>query len=199
MNKLVMALAVGATVGLAPLSASAVTATFAPVGSVQSGNDCTGTLGTSPECVYFSDTLGVNTPQIAKYDVEEDEWEFNPAFPSVDLSDFSLTFTTAASGTFTYTGDVGITAFTLKAGNAWRAFEITNNGTATDYNGVPWSTLTAGLVDGGGAGRELSHIVFFDSRANPPQFIPIPAAAWLLAAGLMGMGAIGRRRLSARV
>lgn len=32
----------------------------------------------------------------------------------------------------------------------------------------------------------------------PPAEIPIPAAAWLLGAGLLSMGAIGRRRLQAR-
>jgi hypothetical protein len=40
---------------------------------------------------------------------------------------------------------------------------------------------------------------YFSEKPYPPAEVPIPAAAWLLGSGLLAMGAIGRRRLSARV
>jgi hypothetical protein len=48
-----------------------------------------------------------------------------------------------------------------------------------------------------GAGNEGS--AWADDINRPPNAIPIPAAAWLLGSGLLAMGAIGRRRMSARV
>jgi|APFre7841882724_1041349.scaffolds.fasta_scaffold01538_2 hypothetical protein len=52
-------------------------------------------------------------------------------------------------------------------------------------------------LQGLGAGNEGS--AWADDINRPPNAIPIPAAAWLLGSGLLAMGAIGRRRMSARV
>jgi hypothetical protein len=81
--------------------------------------------------------------------------------------------------------DPGNTAFTVKGG--------------PNYSGyIKDSSAFAGLGDFSNTwsspnGAGVSHIVFYDTDA----VIPLPAAAWLLLAGLGGMGLVARRRKAA--
>jgi hypothetical protein len=88
------------------------------------------------------------------------------------------------------------------------------NGTFTynDFFNAPQSCSTDTVLGCGRLGAHLQSLTvpagttgisdsgfLLGEYSRTPQEIPIPAAAWLLGAGLMSMGAIGRRRLSARV
>lgn len=96
-----------------------------------------------------------------------------------------LSFTTApatggTSGTWAIdAGDFSLAnlMITLKAGNTFAAFDIT--GTSGE-----WQTS-----------RGLSHAaLWYRGEPEPVQPIPLPAAGWMLVAGVGGLAALRRRR-----
>ncbi len=73
-------------------------------------------------------------------------------------------------------------AITLKAGSGFAAFLLD-------------TTALAGLWS---SSKDLSHAsVYYNGEPTPPAPIPLPAAAWMLLAGLGGLGAVARRRRTA--
>ena len=84
------------------------------------------------------------------------------------------------SGTFTTPSKVSY--FTVKAGTGYLIFDGMNT-TSSDWN-------TMGLVNGGEKQPGLSHISYWSAPLSP---VPLPAAGWLLIAGLGGIAAMKRR------
>ena len=96
-----------------------------------------------------------------------------------------------ATGTFTFGGYNGDVVFVLKGANCFSAFYFSGvSGTIhADY-----STIDAGLNKGncdGDLGPGLSHLTVYTGGAVP---IPVPAAGFLLLAGLGGLVAVRRRK-----
>lgn len=71
-----------------------------------------------------------------------------------------------------------------------------------DPSGTSGTWDTNGILNGnGGRGPGLSHLTLYyaqngDNPPHPPAPIPLPAAGWLLLAGIGGMAALKRRRKS---
>ena len=115
--------------------------------------------------------------------------EINSAFPTIDGTEFSFDFGTdgdpATGGAWTYTPDdaedPGITGFVTKGGPNYRVF--LKEGQA--FKGI--GDFSDFITPGGGG---LSHITWFDSTTP----IPLPAAGWLLIAGLGGLAALRRSK-----
>jgi hypothetical protein len=122
--------------------------------------------------------------------------EFSSLFPTIDGTEFRFSFgqdgNPATGGTWTYTPDdaedPGITGFVTKGGPNYRVF--LKDGPAFKGIGDFSDFITPG--DGGQQGG-LSHITFFDSTTP----VPLPAAGWLMIAGIGGIAALRRRRKAA--
>jgi hypothetical protein len=101
----------------------------------------------------------------------------------------------------TYVNGVLVAALSYEGDGAIGTIDGNGNGYAD------WTLRTVSLVgynpgdtvqfrtkfDNATDGAESFFLVDGDGR--PPAEVPVPAAAWLLASGLMAMGAIGRRRM----
>ncbi|MCP1677167.1 hypothetical protein J2T57_004341 [Natronocella acetinitrilica] len=202
------------TLGLLGLPAAAfggvlITATI-------DGNDCSGFFGQGfRSCQIFNagDEGDVKiSPVIAKYDVEEDEWETNSAlYPNIDGSEFS--FGTGSEGTWNYTpgdGDPGVRFWAAKGGNFFNLFWVVGEDEAglCDGSGVSLLTLdclnAAQVVTSGswitptnpnnGNLTGLSHLTFYNEKAATK--VPEPATLGMLGLGLLGLAAATRRRRS---
>ena len=149
-------------------------------GDFYEGNDCPGGPGGFSAC-----EIG-GSPVIAKFDSFGMFEEANINFPTIDGSEFEITFDdeTKSSGSWTYTPndpeDPGITHWTAKAGNGYMLFSDDSCGGPCTVFGGDWYTPE---------GKELSHITFFDTA-----IVPVPAAVWLFGAGLLGLVGVARRK-----
>jgi hypothetical protein len=145
--------------------------------------------------------FGINTPALAKCDVPAGalgcDWE-NGGVPNEDYtSAFNVTFTTDKDGTWEFLGGAGLSLvphyMAVKAGPNWLLFDLEGALSGS------WSTF--GLLVGGGpsGGNQpgLSHLSFYNTGKPDTPIIPLPAAAWLMLAGIGGLGAVARRRKSA--
>lgn len=174
---------VGVTSGAALAAPVNAPYTLVP-GSPFEGNECG--KGGFDKCIY------AGSPVIAKYDVGGGWTLNNTVFPLITSSMFTVTGTPGTSGTWSYDGTtVKITHFVLKAGPEYAVFKM--NVPGTDFTAIDWSTAAGGLVNDKGNARELSHITFFDTVAP----IPLPAAGWLMIAGIGGLAALRRRKARA--
>jgi hypothetical protein len=159
------------------------------------GNDCAGAYGKRfPNCVVPADPahgIPKDTPIILKITLNADgsfSYEINPAYSSIDGSEFSIDFGAdgnSGTGTWTYTpgaGDPTITAFVAKGGDGFNLFS-----TLGDYTDVTF--YTPNNPNGKPAG--LSHLSFYDAG---DQNLPEPGTLALLGLGLLGIGAVRRAR-----
>lgn len=178
------------------LAAAAALALMAPVAQAATidfverfeGNDCSGTFGTGFEnCTYDK------SPIIAKIEFDDKtgttKLEMNTkVFPGLTADMFSAT-TVGNSVTFSFDttafgGGLGVLLryVVLKNGPGFDLFKVSEPGfTFTNF------TLTSSVSKG------ISHISFYDTMAP----IPLPAAGWLMLAGLGGLVAVRRRRRKA--
>ncbi len=175
-----------AVCGMAPAHAAFISTT--------EGNDCSGVLGKFPNCVVSADPangIANDTPIIIKINFNDDgsfgQIEINPAYASIDGSEFSFTFGQGGTGTGTWTytpgtGDPMITAFVAKGGSAFNLFS-----TLGDYTDVAY--YTPNNPSGGPAG--LSHMSFYNSGDD--HQVPESGTLALLGLGLLGLGAARRR------
>ena len=72
---------------------------------------------------------------------------------------------------------IGNIVVTLKAGNGFGAFLISDLGPGT------WTSS-----------KELSHASVYYKDGEPPVYIPLPAASWLMIGGLGGLLALHRKK-----
>ena len=116
-----------------------------------------------------------NSPIIIKFNFSDGvpgAIEINSLFPSIDGSEFVLTGTGGASGTWTYNpgaGDPAINFFVAKGGPNFNLFD--NPG---DPNSDTWSTP----LNPGGNPANLSHIDFYDTTNG--NGVPEPTTLLLL-------------------
>ena len=95
----------------------------------------------------------------------------------VGFENFIIAFTTGQPG---------------KISPDYAAYEFFNILECTAANPCDWKTQP----DNSGS---LSHATLYGTRGDGNQVVPIPAAAWLLGSGLLGLFALGRRRKASAI
>ena len=149
-------------------------------GDFYEGNDCANETG-----VGFSACEIGGSPVIAKFDENGVFEEANSNFPTIDGSEFEITFDdeTKTSGSWTYSPDdpedPGIRYWSAKSGNGYTLFSDDSCGEPCTVFAGEWSTQ----------GQQLSHLTFYDTG-----IVPVPAAVWLFASGLLGLVGVARRK-----
>jgi hypothetical protein len=131
----------------------------------------------------------ISSPSLAKCDVSNAscKWE-NGAVEGEDYTGaFQIDFTDDKNGSWSFTGDASLTHLpaymAVKAATNWALYALDG--------ALAGSWSTAGLLTPNGKNQAgVSHISFYNSVAP----VPLPAAGWLLLAGLGGIGALARRR-----
>lgn len=151
-----------------------------------SGNDCAGEFGQPFAACKIPERYDPNqSPVIAKYDYDENLWEFNSAlFPDVTAANFQINGMPTSSGNWVYTPgptDPLITFYVVKGGNAFNLFS--NDG---DPDSGDWFTPD----ECGPNGCGFSHITFYDTGRKVSE----PMTLALLAFGLFGASLLMRRR-----
>jgi hypothetical protein len=134
----------------------------------------------------------INSPSLAKCDVSYGScnWE-NGAVEGEDYtSAFDIGFDNDKNGTWSFTGNSSLTHLpaymVVKAATNWAIYALDG--------ALSGSWSTAGLMTPNGKNQAgVSHVSFYNSAAP----VPLPAAGWLLVAGLGGIGALARRRKAA--
>lgn len=149
------------------------------------GNDCSGIFGQSFSSCAISSTFDPNTsPVIIKFNPDGTVSEINTElFPTISGDEFSFTFDSNSTGTWTYTPGAGdpsslVTFFVAKGGDSFNLFSVNGDGTNS------WFTP----LNGGGQAAGLSHLTFYDGGAG--AVVPEPTT-WLL----VGSGLLFGRRL----
>jgi hypothetical protein len=158
-----------------------------------------GASGASALTMGLTDLGTCNTSQLTTSTDCEGAFEGNDANSNLDglfsksgwtkLSGVSLSLTGAGgtSGTWSVSGWGSLTTVmaVLKGGPTFAAYLLDLSATSGDWN-------TSGLLKGNlTPGPGLSHFEFYSTE---PSAVPLPAAGWMLIAGLGGLGLMGRSR-----
>ena len=138
------------------------------------GSDCSGVFGQGfSNCRIPAIYDPEMTPVIIKFDAEGGVDEINSSlFPTISGSEFSFTFSSSTTGSWTYTPGAGdpltlVSFFVAKAGDSFNLFSVNSNGPN------PWFTTGAGL----------SHLTFYEGASD--TVVPEPATWLLVGSGLM--------------
>ena len=174
------------------------------------GNDCSGYFGTGfDSCTIFVNFNGERielSPVIAKYSGNLALSETNDTvYPSIDGSEFSFSNMSSGNktGTWDYSpgvGDPGTRYFATKAGPNFKLFwyvddaAVLPGGACAVADVYILGCLDMAMVMNTGDwttpdNKNLSHITFYDTA-----IIPVPAAVWLFASGLLGLVGVSRRK-----
>jgi hypothetical protein len=138
--------------------------------------------------------VAIDSPSLAKCEVSglSCGWE-NGAVEGEDYTGaFKVDFTDDRNGTWSFTADPSLTHgpayLVVKAATNWGLYALDG--------ALSGSWSTAGLMTPNGKNQAgVSHISFYNGASPAP--IPLPAAGWLLIAGLAGLGGMARRRRAA--
>ena len=194
-------LASGSAAALLALSAGGASAATVISGGDNGGNICDNGI---KDCSITLES-GVVTPAFAKF--ERSGGSYTAAGTLGSVGDFVISPINSKSASFTYTvenGDLGLNAIYVKGGNlggvlfTYDEGDFSYDATTMTFAGT---FSTAGLLNGGGNQPNISNVVFFDSFTfpgggggeNPPP-VPLPAAGFMLLAGLGGLAAAKRRK-----
>lgn len=82
-------------------------------------------------------------------------------------------------------------AIALKASNGYTTYLFDLGSTAASSAGGAWANLV--ITNPNGKPQELSHLTVAVRETQPPA-VPLPAAGWMLLAGLAGLGLAKRRK-----
>jgi hypothetical protein len=154
-------------------------------------NDCSGAMGQGFENCAFE-----GSPIIVKYN-NGGSTQINNLFAATfGAGDITINGAGGSSGTWEYNpgpdGGPGITAFVVKGGNYFNLFYTVDFEPFFGGSAVNWFTpKQCGNSPKGPNFCGLSHLSFYDSDGGTPK-IPLPAAAWLMLAGIGGLGAVAR-------
>jgi hypothetical protein len=178
---------------------------------IDDANDCSGYFGKAnddPE-VWCDVGAGLDeavSPWVAKLDGEDsNEDTTNEFFSSIDGDEFSFEFD-GGDGSWLYNpgaGDPAIRYWVAKAGDFFNLFWTVDAESENCKEGLFSSNYTLACLEEAlsvTAGSftspkdSLSHITFYDTGETPPPPIPLPAAGWLLLAGVGGLAAMRRKK-----
>ncbi len=217
MNKIIFSVLGGAAL-LFSGSSMAITVSWTPDSKE---NDCgdyfiddSYTNNSFENCSIFVSDSGQTiqiSPVIAKYDAELGTVDINKTlFPTIDGKEFTYGYDDPSgedrsSGDWTYTpgnGDPGVRFWAAKAQTFTLFWDVSeeayNDPTRCDLNNTFTLSclsearfVTKGFFEVPGD-KNLSHITFYDSE--DPVVVPVPAAGWLMASGLLGLASLRRRK-----
>jgi hypothetical protein len=135
----------------------------------------------------------ISSPSLAKCDVGgyRCKWE-NGGVPGENYTKaFDVEFNSSKSGSWSFKDSDLLTHMptymVVKASTKWALYAL-DGALFGDWT-------TSALKNPGGNQPGVSHISFYNGGSASP--VPLPAAAWLLFAGIGGLGVIARRRKDA--
>lgn len=143
-----------------------------------SGNDGINADGSA----QLSDYIDPTVYQLDRVDWDDNVDTFTPSQTSGDLTITGTVFkddepAEAIAGTWEYTGDGSLNYLTMKFDGFFVLWEITDGTTSGNWDARDWSSdPTYALSHGAG------------------YTVPVPAAVWLFASGLVGLVAVSRRK-----
>ena len=205
-NKMITAAATGTLAALLATGASAVT--YLNTG-INGGNICQGSLADCSVTIDVGDGETLTTPAIAKFEVDGGMFSLDGTsslFPSVTGSEFMISLTDANTASFSYmvgANDPALTAIAVKGGSdqnvdgksiaLYNFFDgdFSYDAATMTYSGT---FSTEGLLNNGEETPGISNVTFFDTGLPDMPTIPVPAAGWMLIAGLGGLAAARRRK-----
>lgn len=150
---------------------------FSPASAAVVQGDYLGTSGGNDSEAALLAAIGVSVLEVEKID--------SPATANGDFQISNFTFNgdgEPTSGEWSYTGTELVDYIVIKAGPAFAIYHYTDLNTSNMRNMGIWDTSG---VDNKG----LSHITAYTVAA-----VPVPAALWLMASGLTGLGFLRRRQ-----
>ena len=205
-NRMIAMATTGTLAAFLATGASAVT--YLNTG-INGGNICQGSLADCSVTIDAGDGETLTTPAIAKFEVSGGMFSLDGTsslFPSVTGSEFMISLTDANTATFRYmvgADDPALTAIAVKGGSdqneggasiaLYNFFDgdFSYDAATMTYSGT---FSTEGLFNNGGQTPGISNVTFFDTGMPDMPQVPVPAAGFMLLAGLGGLAAARRRK-----